>query len=343
MKSLCILGRQPALGLAELESLYSAAAVTPCGDSAALVDVPAPDLDFNRLGGSIKYGQVLEILDATDYRKIESALLKQLPAVAATLDGKVQLGLSVYGVRSTIQQLLATGLTLKKALRKQGRSVRLVPNKELALNSASIQHNNLTGASGIEILIVQDGQRSIIARTLASQDIDSYTMRDRGRPKRDARVGMLPPKLAQIIINLATSATAPGNDFTILDPFCGTGVVLQEGWLMGYDVLGTDLEQRMADYTITNMEWTTDKFPRSGFWGADKGDATNTDWDMRRTYAIACETYLGKPFTSLPPPDIMAQTISECNLIIKKFLRNIGTQVPIGTRLCLAVPAWQVR
>lgn len=63
-------------------------------------------------------------------------------------------------------------------------------------------------------------------RTSFVQDIESYTARDQARPMRDARVGMLPPKLAQIIINLALS----NNDITeVLDPFCGTGVVLQEG------------------------------------------------------------------------------------------------------------------
>ena len=78
------------------------------------------------------------------------------------------------------------------------------------------------------------------------QDIESYTKRDRERPKRDAKVGMLPPKLAQIIINLAAGQLPEeklqnicdiplGEPIprrllgqTVLDPFCGTGVILQE-------------------------------------------------------------------------------------------------------------------
>jgi hypothetical protein len=35
------------------------------------------------------------------------------------------------------------------------------------------------------------------------QDIDAYAERDFERPMRDAFVGMLPPKLAQIMLNLA--------------------------------------------------------------------------------------------------------------------------------------------
>jgi hypothetical protein len=36
----------------------------------------------------------------------------------------------------------------------------------------------------------------------------------------------------------------------------------------------------------------------------------------------------------------LAQTVADCNLIIKKFLRNLYGQIKPGTRLCLAVPAW---
>ena len=54
-KSLCILGRQPALGLAELESLYGAENVRLAGTTAAFVDVDPFLLAFDRLGGSVKF------------------------------------------------------------------------------------------------------------------------------------------------------------------------------------------------------------------------------------------------------------------------------------------------
>lgn len=42
-----------------------------------------------------------------------------------------------------------------------------------------------------------------IARTLWVQNIDEYTKRDMQR-ERSMTVGMMPPKLAQIMINLGT-------------------------------------------------------------------------------------------------------------------------------------------
>jgi hypothetical protein len=58
---------------------------------------------------------------------------------------------------------------------------------------------------------------------------------------------------------------------------------------------------------------------------------------------VASETYLGRPFTVLPSSEVLAATISDCNLILKRFLQNIHDQLPARTRLCLAVPAWQIR
>src|SRR6202012_2915276 len=136
----------------------------------------------------------------------------------------------------------------------------LIPNQSAALNSAQVLHNHLTGPTGFELVLIRQGNQTIFAQTTDEQDIESYTIRDRGRPRRDARVGMLPPKLAQIIINLAgrhlpldttIDYTLPYNQHPVqtrlLDPFGGTGVLLQEAMLLGYAVQGTDIEQRMID------------------------------------------------------------------------------------------------
>ncbi len=74
----------------------------------------------------------------------------------------------------------------------------------------------------------------------------------------------------------------------------------------------------------------------------EAGDATTHTWTPPVDF-MASETYLGRPFSSLPAPEILAQTITDCNLIIKKFLRNLDSQLAAGTRVCLAVPAWQTR
>ena len=136
MQSLLTLGRQPALGLAELESLFGAAAVTSVGPQAVLVDVDPLQLPFARLGGAVKLCRVVHTFSAANWRQVEKQLLQAVPAQVALMpEGKLQLGLSVQGYDLNLRQLEATGLSLKKAIRKTERSVRLIPNKELELNT----------------------------------------------------------------------------------------------------------------------------------------------------------------------------------------------------------------
>ncbi len=352
----CILGRQPAIGLAELESLFGAEAVEPAGPLAALLTLSPSDINFQRLGGSIKLASFVDQLDTIQWPAIEKHLRLILPGLLKDApEGKIKFGLSVHGYDITIPKLNATGLTLKKIIKSAGHSVRVVPNKELELNSAQVLHNQLTSPTGCEILIIRNVDKTIIAQTTNVQDIDAYAARDQGRPKRDARVGMLPPKLAQTIVNLAASTTSPTTDPapTLLDPFCGTGVVLQEAALMGFDIYGTDLEPRMIEFTAKNLEWLSEQYDqRITEPKLEAGDATSHRWTFPTKTAtagetsttpviIAAETYLGQPFNSFPDAEKLAEIRNTCNSIIRKFLQNIGGQIPSGTRLCLAVPAWQ--
>jgi tRNA G10 N-methylase Trm11 len=111
---------------------------------------------------------------------------------------------------------------------------------------------------------------------------------------------------------------------------------------MGYSVYGTDLEPRMVDYSRANLDWLIDG-PRelTGEILLEPGDATSHQWKPVPTL-IAAETYLGRPFTSQPPAALLAETASDVGLILKKFLRNLHSQLPSGTRIALGVPAWQI-
>jgi tRNA (guanine10-N2)-dimethyltransferase len=345
LQSLVILGRQPALGLAEVESIFGSATVSVVSDQVAGLAVPASDVDFRRLGGSTRLAEVLATVQSKLWKDVEKQLARNLVEISRSLpEGKLQLGISAYGIPVTRQKLTATGLTLKKIVRgRTDRSLRLTPNNELELSTAQVLHNHLTGQTGVEFLVCAspDG-KTIIARTTAVQDIDSYTVRDRSRPKRDARVGMLPPKLAQIIINLAAANVQPTESTTVLDPFCGTGVVLQEALLMGYSAYGTDLEPRMIEYSRKNIDWAIDTLKlQTTTVALEVGDATTHNWTPTPA-VVAGETYLGRPFTDRPAPEVLAQTIGDVNLILKKFLQNIRAQLTPGSRLCLGVPAWQI-
>lgn len=360
IQTITILGRQPALGLAELESIFGANKIHPLQEVAALVDCEPSDFPMARLGGTVKAARYLTDIPSADWGAIENFLAKELPAhVAEYPEGKIRLGLSVYGISVSAKRLNATGLTLKKAIRSSSgdkpRSVRIVPNKALELNTAQIIHNQLTGPTGIDLSLIRTRNKTILAQTFAVQDIEAYAARDQARPKRDARVGMLPPKLAQIIINLATSNPEDIEDQTthppiVLDPFCGTGVVLQEALLMGYAVMGSDIDERMTSFTSQNLEWLTQQraYPavtEEYIRELSTVDATAANWsDINDSIlAIACETYLGQPFSSEPIPEKLQQVMQDVDTIHRKFLKNVARQTKTGFRLCIAVPAWKTK
>jgi tRNA G10 N-methylase Trm11 len=186
---------------------------------------------------------------------------------------------------------------------------------------------------------MRDGPKTILAQTIVVQDIEAYAARDQARPARDARVGMLPPKLAQIMINL----TNPSEEAVILDPFCGTGVVLQEALLMGYKGIGTDLEPRMVEYATRNLDWLANNHSLSPtLYSLSQGDATDYNWPNNIS-AVVSEIYLGRPLGSIPNSEELHKIANDVNTIFKKFLSNLGPQIKPGTRLCLAVPSWKTK
>lgn len=332
-RSLLILGRQPALGIAELESLLGAEKIQSA-DCAAIVNIASELIPFKKLGGSQKLAKLVTILDSTNRISIESCLEKTALDYSKQFpEGKLKLGISVYGISIAVNEVNMLALKIKKTLVKSGRSVRIIPNKTLELNAAQILHNKLTSDLGCELLVVKHGDQTIVAQTVQVQDIDAYAARDQARPFRDAKVGMLPPKLAQIIINLAN----PNDKASILDPFCGTGVILQEALISSFGVYGTDISPTMIEYSKGNLNWLEINDPKIKL---DLGDATTFKWS-KIFDSVASETYLGQPFNTLPPASFLNKNIRFVNNLHEKFLINLAKQTLPSFRLCLAVPAWK--
>lgn len=333
---LAILGRQNKLGLAELESVIGADNLLPLGTVAALLK---QEVDGEKFGGVTRLAAPLVELSASNWRSASKALEQHFLSLLPHLpEGKIKVGISVFGMPVSHAELLAAGLNLKKSARKAGRSLRIIPNNGPELNSAQVLHNKLTGDLGIEFLIIKNASTLWLARTTWVQNIDDYAKRDFGRPKRDAFVGMLPPKLAQTMLNLAQVKTGEH----VLDPFCGTGVVLQEAALAGFIPQGTDLSEKMVDYSRLNLEWLQQAFNVAfKTVNVEQGDATSYHWKLPIDHVV-CETYLGQPLSGLPKPEILAGIMQNCNTITTKFLQNLAPQIPSGTRCTIAVPAWRV-
>ena len=347
MKYLAVLGRQPEISAAELEAILGEAcpdtfskdtlkAVRPSLWSLEKVSRPPAQIDINRLGGTLKLAVGLEA------KPLE--YLKNLP------EGKITLGVSDYSKNASRKSALDEALKLKKILVRQGRSVRVVENHEAVLSTATSLHNGLNGKNERKVELIKTDEGWY--RVVGVQDIEAYARRDQARPARDAKVGMLPPKLAQILINLC-GPLEPGA--TVLDPFCGTGVVLQEAILMGYRAYGTDVSEKMIKYSEKNLNWLMKSEntslrthsrpfgraygPQESIFQISLGDATSFQWE-RPIDAVACEGYLGKPFSKIPTEMELKEQQQECGAIVVGFLKNLAKQIKSGTPVVIAVPAW---
>jgi len=341
---IAILGRQPSLGIAELERVFGGNNVTLASEQIALIN--CDDFDIQRFGGVPKCGRIIIELPRGDWSQASQRMVQHYFSKWSSHQGKITIGISAYDFNISPREVQKAGIMLKQKLKRSGASLRLVPNSEAALNTATSHHNKLgLAANKVELLIVRAGDgRVFIAESTGSQNITAYARRDQERPKRDAFVGMLPPKLAQIMINLSAGSELKSlvNDMppTILDPFCGTGVILQEALLLGYCAYGTDLSEKMIDYSQINLDWLANGRREKLNYRLHSGDAMTTKWQPPID-AIAGESYLGLPFSAPPSPTKLAEVVKTCDHIITEFLKNLGTQIKPGTPVCLAVPAWR--
>jgi len=331
---IALLGRQPAIGVAELEALYGAHTVAWFSDISATIDTP--EFDFNRLGGSQKAGRVVATLQG-NWRQVSMQIVKAYSAEWAEREGKITLGISAYGFPDSYRDIQKTGIILKKKLREHNVSLRLLPNSEPALNTATSHHNKLgLSDNHVELLVIRAGNgRVIVAESVGAQNITALAARDQARPKTDAFVGMLPPKLASIMVNMTSL-----NAGRILDPFCGTGVVLQEAALLGFATYGTDLAEKMVQYSRANLSWLHQSHHHISLPTLAVADAMTYTWEAPID-AVVCETYLGQPFSAPPSSTKLQEVRGNCNHIISSFLTNLAPQLESGTPLCIAVPAWR--
>ncbi len=346
-QSILVLGREKNICLAELESLYPNL-TSSYNQELAEINLVASEINLFNLGGSIKLAQVIQKIETKNFNQ-KTDLINCLQIIIEnhlnqSSKHKINLGLSFYGFKISLSRIKKIQFEIKKYLKNKNYAVRFIPNEDLFLSSAQVYHNQLTINHNLEIIIGlhHTSKQMVIAQTSQIQDFNSYTNRDRNRPKRDSRVGMLPPKLAQIIINLATASSTTNHHqiSTILDPFCGTGVLLQEALLMNYRVLGSDISAKMIDYTSINLNWiiNQEKLPQTNY-KLYLADATTFQWPIKFNY-LATETYLGLAFTNQVQPKIFESNKQTCNLIIKKFLINLYHQIDQTTGICLAVPFW---
>lgn len=282
---LFVFGRTPRLSYLELASFFpKAQLLSPEVASVNQENTPIdPSELVSLLGGTVKIAMVLGTIGTPT--AVELAEFIQRENYAS------QLTFTVGSLSPNI--LIKTDLLqeIKKIFQNQGVAARFVEPKDGGqVSSVVIQKQGV-----VELLLLNQNSKVLVARTLAVQDFESWARRDRDRPYADPKSGMLPPKVARMIVNIARPAGKSPNSNILFDPFCGMGTVLAEALLTGWQVVGSDQSNESVEKARANLMWLSDAYE------IDKSkmqlftsDATHiTEKLTAKVDAIATEPFMG--------------------------------------------------
>ncbi|PJE75578.1 hypothetical protein COV04_04090 [Candidatus Uhrbacteria bacterium CG10_big_fil_rev_8_21_14_0_10_48_11] len=345
---LLIFGRQPALSLAELHAFAEARGLSlsvrlSTSIGAVVVDgLPdaVADTLVEQLAGVVKVAVLLgqqPLVPLTD----TAAWVQTLQPLIADASMRT-FGISYYGTRasvpsSSVQERIA--LTIKKAARSNGGRVRWVSGRGKPLTSVQVEKNQMLGAEGSEFIVLVDRSELVIAKTTAVQLFEDWGSRDFGRPARDARSGMLPPKLARLMVNLL--GLPPQG--ILLDPFCGSGTILMEAAVAGWaSVIGSDKSAKAVSDSEENMAWLKNAKGISADYTFFKTPVAKlvSRVSGRSVAAVVSEPDLG-PALRVAPTVAEAKRIAAGLLpLYRELLMAVGKVLRPGGRAVLVVPRW---
>jgi tRNA G10 N-methylase Trm11 len=217
--------------------------------------------------------------------------------------------------------------------------------KNTSLNAAQIIFNKLTDEPNTEFVVVRKDREYYLALTQAVQDIVAYEKRDTKRPAKSMKVGLMPPKLAQICINLLPDLH---EEAVIYDPFCGMGTILQEGWLMGHKMIGSDNSEAMVKASNDNLKWLQNNFDLSDdiFPHVFKHDIAEGGPEKIEPpiQAVVSEPYMGEALNRPLSLEEAEEKIASLSSLYASFFRNVKDLFFDGSGSIVFIwPAFMVR
>lgn len=348
------LGHQPSVSLAELVAIVPGFRLVAQSELTVAIFSSTDRLDATFLPN---LGGVYALAEGFEGDLTVSDGPQMLLECAKKIRGKITFGLRTSGIPSNgVKEMYRR---YKDTLKRAGRPARYVGN-ECKPAPAVLLHDAgmLTGKHGLELTIVAlPEEQTWMGRTIAAQDVDSYTKRDIGKPVRDTTVGLLPPKLAQVMLNLGlwllkTSKPSmlektnkrTNERLTVFDPFCGTGVIPLECLARGWNVLASDVSQKAVNGCEKNIEWIRKE------WKIPKKDAESSVWkqDATKPFSlkklpdlIVTETTLGPSLTRPPAPGPAERLRKQVERMQEDFLGNAAKTLP-GVPIVCCWPFWRL-
>ena len=299
---------------------------------------------FLKLGGSLRAGELIQ--KTTKSKKLDDIILNYLKD--QDFNHKY-FNLNIFGNInynvSTLKQKI-----IEKYKEFTGKRLKITGDfsKTQANTATTIK---VLKKQGIELNIIKDPQSGTyaVAKTLYVQDIKLWSLLDFKKPVRDMKVGMLPSKLARIMLNLSN---IPEEDGGFWDPFCGLGTIIMQGQLLNLYSYGSDISKENLEKARKNIEWLAKKgLVKELRYRLFKFDIKKNPLSNKilrdiagrgRFDAVVTEPFLGKPRHK--PFTTKKQVLAEWTQIrplYKALLRNTSYLLNPGGRIVMIVPMFK--
>lgn len=281
-----ILGRDPALSLTEIESYFQIFKINHSlkhhEETYALFDADQfnPSKMMNRLGGTVKIGELTEDYDYYGTKRSITYAVNIIKGDDSDFIDELKLKFKKEKLKAM----------LKTPVKDENQ---IMPSKAFNLDLEFIWN------------------RGKVYRVVAVSNPKEYKERDEKRPAFDA-LSAVSIRLAKILINLSQAKNE------VLDPFCGQGTILQEGLLMGLNVVGLDKDIVGAK---ENLEWLGKKYEKR--WKLIKGNARKLTNNLEEIEAAASEPYMGPYWEKIPSEEEALKVIKELSSLYLEFFREL--------------------
>lgn len=324
-----LLGFAPELAVAEITAVTGISPELPAAKVAVLPEYAGnPAALQARLGGTIKTVSLLQELTDDSQESIEQAIVANFTQGATTKN----IALGEWG-RDHLPTLNIVGI--KRALQEAGYKVRFREGNRYGLNGAVLAHHAIT-----EFIVLFWREQWWLGQTAAVSNPDAWAARDREKPFADHKRGMLAPKVARMLVNLAIGEARDG---VVFDPFCGTGTVLLEARAMGYPVIGADADQKAIEGTRQNLEWQSQEDPTTvatTFELMTVDAASVRPANPENIRFVVTEPFLGRP---KPMAEQLPNIIKGLEKLYWGAFKNWSRWLHDGTKIVIIFPKFQTK
>jgi len=320
------LGHQPKLSLLELQALTGVEPVLVLPNIASLPTSSTIIEVADKLGGTSKIAEaVVEVSPSATLDKLLELIIAS-PAKNIALSNYTSLETSPSVVRKLKEQVTASRPVRFVSFLTRDHELLMLKKKHVDEFSLIPLKNNI-----------------VIAKTVWIYDSLAWAFRDRRRPYQNIKKGMLPLKIARLMVNLAVRGR---EGLTVLDPFCGTGTILAEAILVGSNVVGSDQDPVAVRGSQENLAWIKAKTPLETNFQIFSADATHVDKNISTVDCIVTEPYLGPLLDSrgsLPRQKVkdIAKGLEKLYRgALKNWFKLLSTQP--GSRVVIIIPEFHL-